>query len=168
MLTQQILKQYLHYDTETGIFTWINKTSKFANIKVGNIAGCLHCRGYIIIRFNCKYYKAHHLAWLYIYGKFPNGEIDHINHIRNDNRIINLRCISRLENMHNQSMYKTNKSGFTGVTWHKRDKKWVAHIRINNKRIHLGNFVNIDDAILARKKANDRYNFHYNHGKNID
>jgi len=161
-LTQKELMKDLSYDCDTGIF--IRKISR-SNVNIGDIAGGTEKNGYRVIRLKGKKYKAHRLAWLYIYGKFPDDQIDHINHIRNDNRISNLRSVTRSENLKNQSMFKNNTSGFSGVKWDKRDKVWKSQIGVNGKRIHLGEFTDKQDAIKARKEANIKYGFHENHGK---
>ncbi len=111
-----------------------------------------------------KSYKAHRLAWLYEYGEFPKYHIDHINHNRIDNRIANLREVSRIDNQRNQKKSATNKSGFTGVHWHKQAKKWLASITVNCKTIYLGLYEDKNEAICARLHANRLYKFHANHG----
>src|SRR5699024_2308960 len=95
----------------------------------------------------------------------PNGmEVDHINHIRNDNRIENLRLVSRGDNMLNKSMYSNNKSGVTGVSWKSRNKTWVAQIQIGGKKKFLYEGRSLADAISARKLAESTNGFHENHG----
>jgi hypothetical protein len=161
-LTQKELKEMLNYEPTSGNFTWVKATNR--SIKVGDIAGCVDKLGYRAIKINGKIYKAHRLAFLYMTGKFPTDEVDHINHSRDDNRFVNLRHATRVENLRNQSMYSKNKSGFTGVRWHEGASKWVANIGINGKDKHLGYFTDIDDAIACRKKANIENKFHENHG----
>jgi hypothetical protein len=97
-----------------------------------------------------------------VYGEWPNCQIDHINGDRTDNRIVNLRAVSREENARNRKVPKNSSTGIIGVT--KEGGKWRAHIRIGGKKINLGRFENFDDAVCARKKANAHYNFHENHG----
>lgn len=163
-LSKDELKLYLDYNEITGEFIRKIKTNNY--IKIWDIAGCFHKgSGYILIMVKGKTYPAHHLAWLYHYGYLPK-EIDHINGIRSDNRIENLREVSRQENCRNQKKYNTNTSGVTGVCYHKRDKLWGAYIAVNNEQIHLGYFKDISDAISIRKKAEIKYGFHHNHGRN--
>lgn len=157
MLTQKEVKKYLDYNPDTGIFKW--KLQKSNNIKKGDKAGTLYNTGYTMIGINKKNYLAHRLAWLYVYGKFPKNGTDHINRNKSDNRIENLRDVNQLENMKNKSKYKNNKSGIIGVNWHKRDKKWMVQIQINNKKIHFGCFELKVDAIKVRKQAEIKYNF---------
>ena len=161
-ITQKELKKVLHYDADTGKFTWLK--ARNSRIKAGDIAGGIDRYGYIRIKINGNKYLAHRLAFLYMTGKFPPDEVDHINHLRADNRFVNLRHATRVENSRNKSMQLNNKSGFTGVSWHERTSKWIANIIINGNQKHLGYFTDINDAIEARKKANIEHEFHENHG----
>lgn len=165
MITQKYLQSILEYNPDTGIFTW--KIDVDNNVKYGNTAGNVNNKGYMRIAINKKSYLAHRLAWLYVYGEFPLEQIDHTNHDRTDNRIDNLRCVSNQENAMNASKRKDNKSGTVGVSWYNRYNKWVVQIKANNKRIHLGYFTDINDAIAARKQAEIKYGYHKNHGKTI-
>ena len=159
-ITQTQLKEVLKYNEKTGVFNWKKRSGK----KAGNKSDT----GYIRIRINNVSYKAHRLAWLYKYGEFPKEQIDHINHIGIDNRIVNLRVVNNRINSLNHSMNKNNTSGFCGVHWCKTYKRWVAGITINYKRLALGTFINVEEAIIARKKAEKYYGFHKNHGKKFD
>lgn len=150
MLTQQRLKELLNYDPNTGEFRW-KLTSK--KRLIGAIAGTLAARGYRQIKIDNKFYYAHRLVWLYTYGQFPSLHIDHKNGNILDNRIANLREVSRQQNMQNIKRMASNTSGFTGVSWNKPFFKWHARISYNGKRIHLGYFSDIWDAICARKAA---------------
>ena len=160
-ITQKHLKELLHYDPETGFFIW-NKRGR--GLSFGKRAGNKKRDGYVRIMLNRREYSAHRLAWLYIHGSFPKGQIDHINHVRADNRIKNLRDVTRSENQRNASFRKNNKSGFNGVFWYTCKSRWVARIYVKGKIKHLGNFIKKSDAIEARKKANIKYDFHENHG----
>jgi len=151
------------YEKDTGDFTWIN--GRKGRKGAGYIAGHINDMGYRMICINGKSYRAHRLAWLYVNGTFPTYEIDHINGIRSDNRFINLRSVSSQENHKNRRPQKNNTSGATGVSWFKQTKKWAVRIYVNRRAIHLGYYHEIDDAILAREKAAERYGFHANHGK---
>ena len=108
-------------------------------------------------------YFTHRLAFLYMTGSIPK-EVDHINHVKPDNRWKNLRAANRIINGRNRSMHCDNTSGVTGVYWHKKKGKWQAGIRVNDKRIYLGVFKHLEDATAARKTAEARYGFHPNHG----
>jgi hypothetical protein len=153
MINQTELKELLHYDPATGIFTWLVVTNK-NQVKVGSIAGTLRPDGYSYIRIKGRGYRAHRLAWLYAKGQWPEADIDHRNHIRDANWIDNLRDVTRMQNLCNKS---TNTSGVPGVAWHKLGKKWCAEIRVIGKKKHLGLFANIEDATEARRVAELKY-----------
>lgn len=135
MIIQKTFKIKLNYNEATGIFTWVN-TNK--------IAGSLDKDGYIIIGLFNKRYKAHRLAWFYVYEEWPNGEIDHINGIRNDNKINNLRVVSNRENNQNRKSHRSGR--LLGCTYNKRLKKWVAQIQISGKKKHLGVYNTEEEA----------------------
>lgn len=162
-LPLDVVDKYLEYDPETGDIT--RKITVSHNAKAGSVAGHIDSDGYRKIGILGNYYKAHRLAWLLYYGVWPDLEIDHINHHKSDNRISNLRSVSKAEQQYNRPSRKDNKSGFTGVLWHKRDCIWEAHIRVNRKRIYLGRFETVEAACAARKAAEQHYGFHENHGK---
>ena len=162
-LTQEYIKSILNYNRLTGVFTRSAKTSNSVNI--GDIAGCVNRNGYVVIRVLNKLMYAHRLAWLYEYGHLPEFEIDHINGDRSDNRIANLRDVTRTENSKNLSMRSDNNSGVVGVCWSSLHNKWSAEIADNGKKVFLGLFVDINDAIKARSIAESKYNYHSNHGR---
>ena len=161
-MTQEYLKSILTYDTSTGIFTW-NKTGKGRRNKTAGTES----DGYIHVTISGKRYRAHRLAFLYMTGINPSNQIDHINHKRNDNRWSNLREVTNDENRKNLARLDRNKSGVTGVHLSRRKNrknKWIAKIVVKNKQIFLGQYVDFDDAVKARKKAEVKYGFHTNHG----
>ncbi|QGZ15006.1 HNH endonuclease [Salmonella phage LPSTLL] len=134
-------------------------------VKVGDIAGSKNNKGYLLFDFKGKKHPAHRVIWEMHYGTIPDGmEIDHINHIRDDNRIENLRLASHAENTRNMSKHKYNTSGVTGVCWHKHQRKWVAQIMLDGKYTYLGYFVDFDEAVRRRKSAELNLGFHSNHG----
>ena len=153
-LTAEQLRSVLDYDQETGIFTWKVRTS---NVKVGDVAGCLAGEGYLLIGLQRRRYHAHRLAWLYVYGSWPKDQIDHINRIRTDNRISNLREVTNKQNMQNAGKRRDNTSGYQGVSWHKHGSKWQVGIVHNQQRMHLGLFDDLEAAIAARKTAEKLY-----------
>ena len=163
-ITQSSLQDMLRYDPETGIFTWEVRASK--RIRVGDIAGTTTSHGYTAIKIKGKVYKAHRLAWLYMCGVWP-VKIDHINHIRDDNRWVNINNATIQDNSRNISLSKNNTSGHTGITWHEPNKKWRARIMINGKYKALGLYKNIKEAVAARAAANVEFGFHPNHGKGV-
>ena len=154
-LTAEHLRSILHYSPETGIFT--RKVRTAHRVKVGDVAGCSNGDGYLRIKVQRRKHLAHRLAWLHTYGEWPNDQIDHINRIRTDNRISNLRDVSNKQNLQNAGKYSHNTSGHPGVSWHKRDSKWQAQIKHNQKLVHLGCFATIEEAVAARKAAEKLY-----------
>jgi hypothetical protein len=157
VITAERLREVLDYDPETGVFTWAKGGY---GIFLGSIAGCKD-KGYIRIKVDGKIYGAHRLAWLYVNGTLPDGDIDHINRVRTDNRISNLRVASKAENAQNKSKYRNNKSGIVGVYWDNLSKKWRAQIRVNGIAVYLGCYRDIDEAKAARSEAKAKYHkFH--------
>lgn len=157
ILTQSRLKELTVYDPETGEFIVRVKRKK---LPVGAKLGSPDQRGYLRCMIDTKMYKLHRLAWLYMYGKFPDGQIDHINHNTADNRIANLRDVTCAQNHQNRARKTNSASGHLGVTWHKRDKRWQAYIEIGGVNKHLGHFIELTDAVAARKQAELQYHPH--------
>lgn len=156
------VRQLLTYDPHTGVVT--RKVRTNSNVQVGEVVGCPSRKGYLRTSVDGRVYMLHRLVWLYHYGTWPEGEIDHINGIRADNRIANLRDVTSSENNKNRRRPITNRTGFMGVYWSPKKKKWLAEITTAGKKIHLGFFEDIDDAAKARKDAELCYGFHPNHG----
>lgn len=154
MLTQEYLQSLFLYDPKTGIFT--RKIKRNDRHIVGEIAGCLNPSGYINIIIDKKSYKAHRLAWLYMYAVFPTNQVDHIDGNKSNNSIENLRIVDNSGNKQNtKSSYSNNRNGLLGVAFNKRLKKFSAQININKKRFHLGYFENSNEAheaYLQKKK----------------
>jgi hypothetical protein len=148
-LTQSELKSALHYNPQTGVFTWL-RPPKRGKHKAGGIAGG-PSNGYIDICIDRKRFKAHRLAWFYVHGEWPAGLIDHINNDPSDNRIENLRIADRAENGWNARRKRNNKSGVTGVYYAKREGLWVAEIFARGKKHSLGHFKTKEEAAAARK-----------------
>ena len=153
-MTQQELQELLSYDPTTGIFRWLeSRGGKTA----GDTAGAKHHTGYIEIGINQRRYYAHRLAYLYMMGEMPNSEMDHINKIGDDNRWSNLRQASRSQNNANRNKPRNNKSGYRGVCWHKRHKKWLARIGYGGKKIYLGYYDTPKEAHEAYKIGAIKY-----------
>lgn len=156
----QNIKEYLSYEPLTGEFTWI-KRFKTSHIIVGSVAGTINNFGYRHIQYKDKKYLAHRLAWYFSYGVMPNVHIDHINESKIDNRLCNLRLANNSQNQQNISKLPSNNtSGYTGVSWHKNDKKWRAKIMINNASISLGNYdtpEEASEAYLAAKREHHTF-----------
>lgn len=149
-ITQNRLKELLNYDVVAGIFIW--KESKGA-AKKGAVAGSISGQGYVNIKLDGLIFRAHRLAWLWVYGVFPSGPLDHINGNRSDNRISNLRVATLSENQHNQGMRSDNKSGIKGVSWDDKSKFWRAQIKKNGHLIRIGSFRDLNEARIAMEKA---------------
>lgn len=146
-LTQEQLKELLHYNPETGVFTWLSKVSK--KVVVGSRAGTSRPNGYRLVGLLGTKYHEHHLAILYTEGTWPELEVDHINGVPSDNRIANLRRCSRAENHQNRKLSTHNESGMQGVSWHKLRRQWRSCIQGSGKQHHLGLFTTKDEAYAA-------------------
>jgi len=173
-INQEKLKIFLSYDSRTGNFTWLVREREWFKTRracstwntrfQGTIAGHTNPIGYLSIGIQGRLYWAHRLAWLFVYGEFPENYIDHINHDGFDNRISNLRSVTCIENQQNRLLNKNNTSGVVGVFWSNLYNKWKAQIYVNGKQIYLGIYYNFFEAVCARKSAQNKYGFHPNHG----
>lgn len=166
MFTLEDLKNEVEYEPLTGLFYRLKTHRK---VKAGDIAGSIHQlshhpKAYIRIGIFGKPVSAHRLAWFYMTGSWPTGDIDHINQNSLDNRWENLRECSHQDNGKNQKKYINNTSGVVGV--HLRSSgKWRARIFHQGKHINLGQFDSFDAAVAARDIASKGYGFHENHGQ---
>jgi len=159
MITSKECRNALCYEIESGIFT------RTSGRHSGSIAGGINADGYVQIYVHGKLYYAHRLAWLYVYGEWPSGQLDHVDGNRINNAIANLRIASQAENMKNTALRSDNKSGVTGVCRPKTSDKWLAQIEVEGKNIFLGRFSDFESAVNARKSAERQYGFHQNHGR---
>lgn len=162
----KIVKQYLDYDPDTGIFVW--KLS-LGRAKAGSVAGCVCKTGSALLPRRIIYlkgvrYRASHLAYILTHGKYPKGEIDHEDHDTMNDRAANLRDVPTAVNAVNKSLIRSNKSGVMGVNFTKQTGRWRAYIWSGNIRVHLGYFATFNEAVTARKKAEVEYGYHPNHG----
>lgn len=177
--TPEQLRQLLDYEPVTGVLTWRERPAEmFTSDRLpasarqttwnarfgGKVAGFIRPDGYRNIQFGKRTVKAHRVAWALHFGEWPASEIDHINHVRSDNRIANLRVTPRSKNARNKSKRRDNSSGFAGVSWHRRDMVWRAYIQHGGRQICLGSFAKKEDAIAARKAAKAQFSYHPNHG----
>lgn len=154
MITHEELKNMIAYNPVTGYFTWKSRegvpvwwNTKYADKRAGGV----DAYGYWVLRINAQAFKAHRIAWLYVFGEMPNSneEIDHINGNRLDNSIANLRLANDLQNAANTGIRIDNTSGVKGVSWHRKTGKWYAQINQCGRRTSLGYF----DSISAAKRA---------------
>lgn len=154
MLTQEYLQSILDYNKDTGIFTWL-KFRASNKVKPGDIAGTVNKRKYRYISINNKDYKAHRLAWLYVYGTWPKNNIDHINGDPSDNRIENLRDVTQVVNAKNMIMHRNGK--LLGTSFHKPTNKWRSFIMLNKKFKHLGLYNTQQEAHEAYLREASKY-----------
>lgn len=154
-MTKEEACDAFQYDSATGKLYWKIKPS--FNVNIGDEAGGARLDdGYYRIRYRGRLYRAHQLVWLMHFGTIPK-QIDHINMIRSDNRIENLREASNSENQWNQRAMSTNTSGVKGVTWHKDRKKWQAQLNANGVHFYLGLYDDIELAELVVQEARRKY-----------
>lgn len=158
-LTVERLKEVLFYDPDTGVFTR-NKGSGNHIHRHGSVAGTLKKTGgnagYRYIQIDNICYLAHRLAWLYVYGEWPNGQIDHINATRDDNRIANIREATNSTNQHNRKDLLRKDGTRKGIFFNPRNGKWKAMIFRENKQKSLGWFASETEAhavYMAAKEA---------------
>lgn len=180
-ITAEIVRRYLRYDGETGKLYWQpRKPEDFPNTTQGPERACKvwntryaskeafkrkgKKNGYLYGAILDRVYLAHRIIWLLVFGRWP-VELDHINGVRDDNRIVNLRHVDRPENSKNKAINSNNTSGTMGVYLDKRRGTWFAMIGVNYKNIRIGSYANKNDAIAARLEAEDKYRFHENHGR---
>lgn len=146
-ITQARLKELLHYDPGTGVFTWrVQRGPR----KPGDEAGAINTLGYRVIRLDYGLRLAHRLAYIYQTGSCP-AEVDHINQSRSDNRWRNLRPATKSQNQQNSRLRKDNTSGYRGVHWVRAAKKWQATGVLNGTRIYLGLFACRHEAAQVAK-----------------
>lgn len=180
MITPELLRRLLRYDAATGRLYWRERAAdlfahcqrpanqcaawnaQFAGAEAFTAVGS---HGYLSgAVFNHTGFLAHRVIWALVHGAWPI-EVDHINGDRCDNRLINLRSVSRSTNTKNKRLSSLNRSGAQGVYWAPHAKKWRAEIKADGRRTHLGYFVDMHAAIAARAKAEQEQGFHANHGR---
>lgn len=184
-VTPKTLKEALVYNNSTGELFWRNRPLDwFADDGNGRAAICyqriwntryagkpafvqMAKNGYLYGSMFGKRLMAHRVVWAMVHGRWPPQETDHINGIKDDNRVDNLRAVSMSENSRNSKLYSNNTSGVPGVYWCSRGKNWFARVFVNKRSTHLGMFSSKKDAIAARKDAEKRYGYHENHGRPV-
>ena len=155
--------EIFNYDAETGLLSW----AKYRRgTRSNSSVGCHNNCGYIVVGVNGKRLLASRIIWEMNYGLIPNNAyIDHINGVRDDNRIANLRLVTRTENNKNAAKQQRNTSGVTGVSLHKLTGKWKVTASIDKKQRYIGLFSDFQDACDARKNAELAFGYHENHGR---
>lgn len=134
------------------------KISPMSRVKIGDEAGWLDDKGYLIVQWKGKNYKVHRIIYEMAYGAIPDSyQVDHVNGIRTDNRVDNLRLATNAQNQWNACKRKTNTSGLKGVSWHKQKQKWESYIQIFGKKKPLGLFTTKEEAYAARLEAEKFY-----------
>lgn len=157
MLTQEYLKSIIHYDAESGVFTWRVYKGPASTRTIGTKTK----GGYTAISIDYKKYYAHRLAWLYMTGEWPENEIDHIDTDKANNKWINLRSATHKQNQANIKRRKDNTTGIKGVYYGKHVAKWIANISHNGKNINLGCYETKEDAAKAYAQAAKHYHGEY-------
>ena len=161
MITQKRLKEVIHYDPETGSFTRLE--SRGLPIK-----GCPSTgkpgKRYTKIFIDGTSYLAHRLAFLYMIGRLPAFHVDHINHVRWDNRWSNIREAGYYENSRNRSLSSRSSSGIPGVSWRPKENGWRSQISTNGSMLYLGSFKDLFSAACSRKSAEIKFDYHQNNG----
>jgi hypothetical protein len=175
-ITQEYLKKYVTFDPVTGLFHWLQRTAedfttdnfrdRWNRDNAGKVAGWKMVHGYWCIEFKGYRFPAHRLAWFFHYGVFPDCDIDHINNVRTDNRIANLRLATRSQNLQNAKLRSNNTSGHKNVSFRKDTGKWAVRMRkYQGKYLNIGNFDCVEDAVAAATKARQElYKEFANHG----
>ena len=146
------LRELLEYNPDTGVFTW--RVAAHRNASSNKVAGYVGANGYRTIRVDGQGYSAHRLAWQYTHGVPPTDSIDHINGVRDDNRIANLREATQAQNTQNRKRPQ-GKNPYLGVYWYAQRNKWRAIIVLDGHSKHIGLFTTAEearDAYLAAKK----------------
>lgn len=180
-LTFAQVDELLKYDPKTGKLFWKPRTPDMFN------EGKRFSREHACAKWNTRYageealtainnggffgtvyaksYLAHRIAWLLYYGEWPTHEIDHINGVRADNRIENLRDVTHRINLRNQKRKSTNKTGFSGISKTRAGDKWCVRVRVDGSKKTIGTFATLEDAISARQAADKEHGYHPNHGR---
>lgn len=166
---KEFLKQCLSYNKVTGKLTWKSRpdwhfkderVAMLRNAKyAGKEAGILNkTSGYVYVSLDNITYKAHRLIYVLVYGREPEDEVDHVNGVKTDNRLVNLRLATKSENQRNARIRKDNTTLFKNVSFHKRQQKYNARCTIGGKRVHIGSF---DTPEMAYEAYRDYARAHY-------
>jgi len=174
--TIEQLREFFHADFETGELTWKTRDRKYFATKracstwnaryVGRCIQAVDSGKYLTTSIFDKTIRAHVIIWALKTGEWPTLTIDHINGVRSDNRVENLRCVSRSQNSKNQKISTYNKSGVVGVSFMQTTGKWRAYISYDGSgQKWIGSFATLGEARDARIEAQKMHGFHENHGR---
>lgn len=147
LITAERLGELLHYDRETGHFTWL--VTRGSSALAGARAGTVSAKGYRVIHIEQRRYKAHRLAWFYVNGAWPDSLIDHVDRARDHNAICNLRQATNAQNLCNRGAEKDSQSGLKGASFHKDTRRWQAQISVDKRKIYLGLYDSAEEAHAA-------------------
>ena len=150
VVNQKRVKQLINYDSETGVVTWKVTRSKAS---AGNQPSHIDAKGYRVIGIDSKVYRLHRIIWLWVYGYLPENEIDHINRDKLDNRLCNLREVTKTCNMRNRAEQCNNSSSVTGVCFDSFNNTWMAYIKVNGNHKTVGRSKDKIEAIYLRYTA---------------
>ena len=148
ILTAEYVRAELDYNPETG---------ELRRRSTGRVITATNTGGYRIVKLAGKTRLVHRVIWLHVHGRLPEHAVDHINRVRADNRLANLRDVSHFENMQNKGANRSNPSSHPGVSWCHRTKTWQVAIRKDYKLNWIGRFAELTLAVAARKAAEAQY-----------
>lgn len=146
-LSRKFLQSVLDYNEHDGLLRW--KVDRQGHTRKGDVAGSSSKKGYVYVGIQQKRYLAHRLIWFYVHGSWPPQQIDHINGVKDDNRLSNLRLATGSQNQANTSKQRNNTTGFKGVVFHKPRNKFRAEISYQGTSINLGLFDTAEEAYKA-------------------
>ena len=150
-LTAQRAHDLFDYNPTTGVL--VRKFWRGGRGGAGTTVGVKTALGYLQIRVDGRHYLVHRVAWLMTHGNWPAEQIDHIDRVRDNNKLSNLREATNAENLRNKGQYRTNKSGATGVHFNRQRKKWEAAFVIDGARKYVGLYRSVEEASEARAEA---------------
>jgi hypothetical protein len=153
-LTHERLRELMDYDPETGLLTWRVSRPGRGSIKTGDIAGTPKRNGYWQVGIDGRLHNRARLVWYWTYGRWPYPQVDHINRVKDDDRIVNLREATVSQNAANYR-HRSNPHGFRGVSC--KRARFYAKIRVPGKRINLGSFATAELAAAAYQEAARKY-----------
>lgn len=182
LIPVELLRELLSLDEETGTLMWKPREARHFTTTAGRTAkhkaanwnghfagtpalASPHVNGYLQGRIRAFGFLAHRVVWAIHYGEWPRASLDHINGVKTDNRLRNLRLAGHVENARNMKRLSTNSTGVTGVSRLKRNGKFYASIRLGGKTVNLGTYPTLEEAASARAAANAEHGFHPNHGR---